>query len=264
MLATTGISQPLSASGSYDSYLEELPFGMSSIPLPDIPDREITLEAFGGKPDGKHINTEAFAQAIHYLSESGGGKLVVKAGVWLTGPILLKDRIELHLEKNALVIFTPDFRAYPKREMFFGEESFKQLQSPISAYRASDIAITGEGILDGNGQHWRPFRKNKFTTDEWQRILQREGVLNDAETIWYPMTTDVQQYARREENIIRKYNTPDEWTRLKDYVRPELLHFYGCERVLLQGVTFQNSPFWNLHSELCNDTIIDNIRVRNP
>ncbi len=264
LLATTGISQPLSASGSYDSYLEELPFGMPSIPLPDIPDRQVTLETFGGKPDGEYINTEAFAQAIHYLSESGGGKLVVKAGVWLTGPILLKDRIELHLEKNALVIFTPDFWAYPKREMFFGEESFKQLQSPISAYRASDIAITGEGILDGNGQHWRPFRKNKFTTDEWQRILQREGVLNDAETIWYPMTTDVQHYARREENIIRKYNTPDEWTRLKDYVRPELLHFYGCERVLLQGVTFQNSPFWNLHPELCNDMIIDNIRVRNP
>gem|GEM_PF-38726 len=264
ILSVSGSLRALPASGAYDKYLRELPFEMPSIPLPDIPDRQVTLETFGGKPDGNHINTDAFARAIDHLYQAGGGRLVVKAGVWLTGPILLKDRIELHLEKNALVIFTPDFWAYPKRDTFFTEASFKQLQSPISAYRATDIAITGEGVFDGNGHHWRPFRKNKFTADEWQRLLQRDGVLNDAATIWYPMTPDVREYARREENIIRKYNTPDEWVRLKDYVRPELLHFYGCDRVLLQGVTFQNSPFWNLHPELCNDLVIDGIRVRNP
>lgn len=257
-------SLSLFAGGDYTSYLHHLPFDMPQISLPRIPDNRVSVTEYGGRGDGEALNTDCFEKAIEVLSEKGGGTLVVPAGIWLTGPILLKSHIELHLEKNALLVFTSDFWSFPSRSTFFTEVSYKQLQSPISAYRQTDIAITGEGVIDGNGQDWRPVRKNKVTAEEWERLQAKSGVLNDAQTIWYPMTAEVQQYARREENIIRKYNTPDEWTRLKDYVRPELVHLYACERVLLQGVTFQNSPFWNLHPELCRHLVVDNVSVRNP
>lgn len=254
----------LFAGDDYASFLHHLPFDMSQPQVPRIPDTRVLITEYGGVGDGMVLNTRFFEDAIRDLSVKGGGTLVVPTGIWLTGPIRLKSHIELHLEKNALLIFTSDFQAYPSRNTFFTEVSYKQLQSPISAYNESDIAITGEGVIDGNGQDWRPVRKSKVTSDEWEQLQKGSGVLNDAGTIWYPMTDEVQQYARLEENIIRKYNTPDEWVRLKDYVRPELVHLYRCERVLLKGVTFQNSPFWNLHPELCKHLIVDDICVRNP
>ncbi|WP_081743753.1 glycoside hydrolase family 28 protein [Bacteroides timonensis] len=254
----------LSAGNDYSRFLHHLPFDMPQLQLPDILGNRISLTEYGGVGDGITLNTECFREAIEHLSAKGGGTLVVPAGIWLTGPIRLKSHIELHLEKNALLIFTSDFWSYPSRSTFFTEVFYRQLQSPISAYNESDIAITGEGVIDGSGQDWRPVRKNKVTVDEWEHLQRKSGVLNDAGTIWYPMADDVQRYARREENIIHKYNTPDEWVRLKDYVRPELMHLYHCERVLLQGVTFQNSPFWNLHPELCKHLIVDSVCVRNP
>lgn len=82
---------------------------MPQLQLPDIPGNRISLTEYGGVGDGITLNTECFREAIEHLSAKGGGTLVVPTGIWLTGPIRLKSHIELHLEKNALLIFTSDF-----------------------------------------------------------------------------------------------------------------------------------------------------------
>ena len=81
---------------------------MPEVSRPRIPDRTASLADFGGNGNGIALNTDAFAQAIDYLSSRGGGRLTVPAGIWLTGPITLKSNIELNLDKNAVILFDPN------------------------------------------------------------------------------------------------------------------------------------------------------------
>ena len=106
---------------SYEfAYLyENLPFSMPVVTRPSIPDRRVSLIDFGGTGDGVTLNTAAFARAIDALSKQGGGHLDVPAGIWLTGPITLKSNIDLHLDKNAVILFSSDKTLYPIIETSF-------------------------------------------------------------------------------------------------------------------------------------------------
>ena len=92
---------------------EGLPFDMPRVELPSIPSREVCLTDFGGIGDGVFLNTAAFADAIASLEKQGGGKLVVPAGIWRTGPIELKSHIELNVDKDAIVVFDNNQDLYP-------------------------------------------------------------------------------------------------------------------------------------------------------
>ena len=92
---------------------------MPRVKAPVFPDNEVNLKDFGAVGDGMHLCTEAFAKAIDALDKKGGGKLTVPAGVWFTGPIVLKSNINLHIEKGAIVLFSPDVDLYPLVETVF-------------------------------------------------------------------------------------------------------------------------------------------------
>ncbi len=105
------------------------------------------------------LNTKAINDAIKAVNAKGGGKVVIPEGLWLTGPIELLSNVNLHTEKNALVVFTDDFNAYPILETSFEGLNTRRCQSPISARNAENIAITGYGVFDGSGDSWRPVKK---------------------------------------------------------------------------------------------------------
>ena len=92
---------------------EDLPFEMEQVQRPQIPEREVNIVDFGGVGDGVTLNSDAFAKAIDALSQQGGGKVVVPTGVWLTGPITMKDNIELHIKPDAVLLFSTDRDLYP-------------------------------------------------------------------------------------------------------------------------------------------------------
>ena len=94
----------------YTKYYQNLPVTLKQVTAPVIPANSIMLTDVGGVGDGLTLNTEAFRKGISQLSKQGGGRLVVPAGIWLTGPIMLKDNIDLHLDKNAIILFSPDKR----------------------------------------------------------------------------------------------------------------------------------------------------------
>ena len=96
-----------------ESLYEGLPFDMAVVQVPSIPSHSVSIADFGGVPDGKTLNTQAFAEAIAKLSELGGGRLEVPAGIWRTGPIGLQSHIELYVSKNAVIVFDPDQDLYP-------------------------------------------------------------------------------------------------------------------------------------------------------
>ncbi len=88
----------------YANCYQNLPVKMAQVQRPTIPANEISLTEVGGVGDGVTLNTEAFTKGISKLTKLGGGRLNVPQGVWLTGPIMLKDNIELHLDKNAIIL----------------------------------------------------------------------------------------------------------------------------------------------------------------
>ena len=97
-----------SFAADYSKYYTNLPVQMSQPTLPTFPDNQVSILECGGKGDALTMNTQAFAKAISKLNKMGGGHLKVPAGVYLTGLISLKDNIDLHIEKNAIIVFSED------------------------------------------------------------------------------------------------------------------------------------------------------------
>ena len=156
---------------------EGLPFDMPRVELPSIPDRSVVLTDFGGVADGVTLNTDAFAAAIDALVQKGGGRLVVPAGIWRTGPIELKSHIELYVDKDALIVFDPDQDLYPIIDTNFEGLDVRRCTSPIHAEGVTDIAITGRGIFDGSGEYWRELKRAKVGDKFWKSVLKRGGVV---------------------------------------------------------------------------------------
>lgn len=96
-----------------ESIYKELPFNMPKVEQPSFPDYTVNILQFGAKGDGITLNTKAINDAIKAVNAKGGGKVVIPEGLWLTGPIELLSNVNLYTEKNALIVFSDDFNAYP-------------------------------------------------------------------------------------------------------------------------------------------------------
>ena len=249
--------------GDIEGGKEAIPFRMPRIELPDIPSNEVSIADFGAVSGGETINTKSINDAIVAVANKGGGKVVVPAGIWLSGPIVLRDKIELHLESNAILLFSPDADLYPLVETSFEGLDMLRCQSPISAIEASDIAITGNGVIDGGGDAWRPVKRVKLTEGQWNNLVNSGGVVDSGGKTWYP-----DEGALKASVITREKQNDEiskaEWMQMKRWLRPVLLGLTGCSRVLLTGVTFRNSPSWCLHPLCCDNLTIDNVKVFNP
>ncbi len=246
----------------YAYLYDNLPFEMPQIDVPQFPDRTINILDFGGVPDGITLNTDAFEKAMVALSEKGGGTLIVPKGVWFTGPIVFRSNINLHLEKSALILFSPDFDLYPLVETSFEGLDTRRCQSPISGRNLENIAITGEGSINGSGEAWRPLKKGKVAENHWKKVVNSGGIVKD--NIWYPSESSLKGQEMSGMNVPDKELTEEEWLEVKDFLRPVMVSFIECKNVFLNGVLFENSPAWNVHPLMCENVILDGVFIRNP
>lgn len=247
-----------------ESMYEGIEFDMPKVKETSFPDFEKNITEFGAVGDGITKNSEAFKSAVEAVNADGGGKVIVPRGVWLTGPITLLSNVNLHLEDGALILFSRDFDDYPLIETSFEGLNTVRCISPINAYQVENIAITGKGTIDGNGDAWRFVKKGKMTEAQWKSLLKSGGVLDKTEQIWFPTQTSLDGY-----NASSNFNVPDitdraELEKMKDFLRPVMVSIRESKRVLLDGPTFQNSPAWNIHPLMSEDVIIRNLNVRNP
>jgi Endopolygalacturonase len=247
----------------YESLYEGLPFEMPRVKRPVFPDNKACLTEFGGVSDGVTLNTEAFAKAINALSEKGGGTLIVPSGVWFTGPIVFQSNINLHLEKGSLILFSPDFDLYPLVHTVFEGLDTRRCQSPVSGRNLKNIAITGEGAINGSGEAWRPLKKMKVTENHWKAVVGSGGVVKDG-NYWFPSEQALRGHDSSDMNVPKGELTDADWNDMRDFLRPVMISFIECENVLLEGVLFENSPSWNVHPLMCKNVIIDNVFIRNP
>ena len=241
---------------------QDLPFDMPEVKLPAIPSYTVSLTDFNAVGDGVTDNTEAFRRAFEALEKRGGGKLVVPDGIWLTGPIGLKSHTELHLADNAVIVFSTNQDLYPIIDTNFEGLDVRRCLSPLYADGETDIAVTGKGIIDGNGAAWRELKRRKVGDDTWKAMTKGHGVLSEDGSVWYP-----DEGYRRARLTAGSLNYQDQSLpedEIKTFLRPVMVSLKNCERVLLQEATFQNSACWNIHPLWCNDVTIKNITVRNP
>lgn len=191
---------------------------------------------------------------------------MIPAGVYVTGPIVLKSNVCLYADFGALVTFSDDFNLYPIIDASFEGLDTKRCQSPISAVNAENIAIMGHGVFDGNGYSWRPLKRTKVTISQWKEKC-KTGVVDRKKDTWWPDSAALRaSYLCPDQNVpvLEENATQEEWEAIRSFLRPVMLNFIGCKNVLLEGVCFENSPAWNIHPFMCENVVLSQLEVRNP
>src|SRR5690606_34110 len=165
---------------------------------------------------------------------------------------------------GAILLFTSDFNQYPLVETNWEGLRQKRNQSPISAKSASNTGITGKGIIDGNGDAWRMVKKDKLTGNQWKKLLEKGGAISADQKTWYPSESSLRGSTLSNPGQISAEKDEAFYKSVKDFLRPNMVVFTECSYVLLEGVTFQNSPAWCIHPLLTQHLTVKNITVKNP
>ncbi|SJZ36776.1 glycosyl hydrolase family 28 protein [Sediminibacterium ginsengisoli] len=239
-------------------------FELPQVYTPHFRKDTLHITAFGAVNDGVTLNTVAINKAIAASNAAGGGVVNIPQGLWLTGPIVMKSNVELHTEKGAVVLFTDDRSAYPLVKSSFEGVNAARCQSPITAENLENIAITGPGIFHGSGHVWRPVKKTKLTETEWKRQLTFGGVLSEDKSTWYPSAGALKASLTGNIGKLTPGKELKDFEEIRDFLRPNMLRITDCKNVLLDGVTFENSPAWTMHVMVSREITIRNVTVKNP
>lgn len=237
-------------------------FDLPEILQPQIPDRTFCITDYGGVGTGLSKNTAAFEGALAACAGAGGGTVLVPPGIWLTGPIRLRSSTRLHLAEGALLLFSKEYDDYPLVLTHYEGWRAVRCVAQISGDGLTNVAITGKGIIDGNGDGWRPVRRYKTTDRQWQKLLAAGGVV--ADEVWWPSAAALEGSAKAPALQAAGATDPEAYAPYRPFLRPVLLHLNQCRQVLLDGPTFQNSPAWCLHPRACEHLTVRNVTVRNP
>ena len=243
---------------------EGIEFEMPVVIEPVFPEYTVSISDFGAVSDGQTLNTDAFSDAIADVAEKGGGCVLIPRGLWLTGPIIMKSNINLHAEAGALVIFSKDKDRYPLIESNWEGWKTVRCLSPISGKNLENIAITGEGIFDGSGSVWQQMKRSKLTEGQWKKLVNSGGIVSEDGENWYPSESYLKGSEARNKLGPWFSDNLEDYQDTRDFYRPVMVSFIGCNKVLLDGPVFQNSPAWNLHPLLCENLTVRNVTVRNP
>jgi polygalacturonase len=184
----------------------------------------LNIKNLGAVNDGITLNTNIINQAIIQINKKGGGVVLIPSGVWLTGPIELKSDVNLHIAAGALLLFTKDFSQYQLVETNWEGLKAVRNQSPIGGTDLENIAITGKGTVDGNGDAWRMVKKDKLSESQWERLLATGGIVNEEKRTWYPSEQSLKGSKIKFAGALIDGKTINDFADIKDFLRPNLLY----------------------------------------
>lgn len=208
--------------------------------------KDFVVTTYGAVGDGVTDCTKAFNDAVNECSKQGGGRVVVPEGVFVTGAIHLQNNVNLYVSKAATIKFSTDKSKYlPVVFTRWEGVECMSYSALIYAYGVENIAITGEGVLDGQGSNanwWSWCGKDVYG---W-----KEGMPS-------------QKPARKKLLEMAEKNVPPEQRVFGDgsYLRPNFFQPYKCKNILVEGVTFKNSPMWFHNPVLCENFTIKNVTI---
>lgn len=220
---------------------------LDSVVEPTFPDKTFNILDFGAVADGVTNNTLAFQNAIKKCTESGGGKVIVPKGKYLTGAIHLDNNVNLHLEEESEILFSTNPLDYPIVHTSFEGIELMNYSPLIYAYKKKNIAVTGKGILNGqaSNENWWVWKGHEaYGWKKGDPSQLNENVL--------PRLAKMS-----EDNVAVSERIFGEGF----YLRPSFIQPFDCENVLIKDVKIINAPFWVLHPLKCNNVIIDGVTV---
>ena len=225
--------------------LEEMQRIRNLINAPSFKNQDFLITDYGAKPDGVYKNTEAFKKAIEACNKAGGGRVIVPAGKFLTGPIYLKSNVNLHLQDDATIVFSRDTKDYPLVLTRWEGMDCMNYSPQIYAYEEMNIAVTGTGILDGNADknNWWPWKGR--ADFGWKK-------------------GDPNQFMARDTLHLMMHNKVDPRKRIfgdGHYLRPYMLQPYNCKNILISGVKMISSPMWFISPVMCENVTIEKVHV---
>lgn len=234
MLVALAMFMSSFSTANHDTIRVEAPFEMPAILVPQFPQRDFSIADYGAKKRGEAderlcvaANRAAFAEAMKACNAAGGGRVVVPAGEWPTGPIHFRSHCDLHLSEGAKVVFSSDPNDYlPAVEVSWEGLECMNYSPLVYAYQCEDIAITGNGTLSPDMATWKLWFKRP------QPHMQALAKLYNWGTFFHPVQD-------------RNMTTGD------DHLRPHLIHFNQCKNVLLENFKIRQSPFWTIHIYRC-------------
>lgn len=221
---------------------------LERITPPTFADRTFDITTFGARDRPSEDATEAIRRAVAACSAAGGGRVVVPAGRFVTGPVHLASNVNLHLEADATLAFVRDPNAYLPLVLtrFEGMELWNY--SPlIYAIDATNVAVTGRGTLDGQADfdHWWSWK------GAWKNVAARPG-----------QPTQIPARLRLAEMVEAGVPLSDRIFGDGAYLRSSFVQPYRCQNVLIEGVSVINSPMWEIHPVLCRNVIVRDVTVR--
>ena len=214
----------------------EVPRILARIQPPRFPERDFDIRRYGAVGDGKTDCRGAIAQAIAACHGADGGRVVIPAGNWLSnGPIHLAANVNLHLEEGSAVRFGTNPADHLPAVLVRWEGTRCWNYSPlIYAHGQENLAITGSGAFDGQASKFWGEWKKKQTPD--QEALRGMGM----------------QLTPLEKRVFGAGH----------FLRPGMLQAYDCRNLLIEGVTFRDSPFWTVHPVFCRNVTVRGIHVQ--
>ena len=223
--------------GFYDLKVRA-PFVMPTLKVLDFSKCKIfSIVEFGAIPGDKEKTSLAIAKAIDAANKINGGTVIIPKGEWLTKKIHLKSNVNLHLNKEAVLLFSADPTDYlpAVNTTWEGMECYNY--SPlIYAYQCKNVAITGEGEL-------------KAKMDVWQK--------------WFARPNGHMESIKRLYNSAMAYSPVTSRQMVNDtaHLRPQFIQFNRSENILVDGIKITNSPFWTIHPYLSKNVIIRNVKI---
>lgn len=213
----------------------------------DIPGRSKFYNVcdFGAIGDGATLNTQAIQHAITTCADNGGGTVYVPAVTYLTGAIHLRSHITLFVEAGATLLFSQNFQDYPFVPTRWEGVECYGFSPLIYGKDLEQVSLIGRGTLDGQGEVW------------WKalRARRQQGPMRPE--------TDLEKQLSQ---LNPRYATDGSGGggREIQFLRPPLVQFYNCRNLHLEGLTHQNSPFWNTHLVYCDNVCVNKVTFKNP
>ncbi len=215
----------------------EAPFEFTPLEMFVFPAKDFPITKYGAKAGNVTATTQAFAKAMAACRKAGGGRVVVPAGVWLTGPVHFESNCQLWLSEGAELVFEDDPKLYlpAVRTSWEGTECMNY--SPlIYAYECENVGIGGPGLIHPKMDFWRTW------FDRPEAHIQATRQLYAMCSTGIPV-----EHRRMEEGEAN--------------MRPHLIQFNRCKNVQLSGFRIQDSPFWTIHLYLCKDAWVHGLKV---
>jgi polygalacturonase len=223
---------------------KRVPEILSRIKPPVFPSREFNITKFGAVPDHKTDCSVPFQRAIAACAAAGGGRVIVPSGEFLTGAIHLKSNVNLHVATGGVVRFTSDTSKYPVVLTRFEGTELMNYSPFVYAFEQENIAITGEGTLDGDAscETWWGWRMS--------------GVCSSGKTRDQRPDRDLLvQMAEQGVPVAKRVFGPGHW------LRPNFIQPYRCKNVLIEGVTLLRSPMWQVNPVLCTNVTVRRLKI---